>query len=51
MERNYLSESHRKHSEALGKEIEEMSKHPMSREQMKAQCDRILEESEKAKKK
>ena len=46
-----MSESHRKHAEACLKAVEEMSKHPMSREQMKAQCDRILTESEKSGKK
>ncbi len=41
--RRYLSESHRRHSEALQKAVDEMSKHPQSYEQMKAQCDRNRE--------
>ena len=36
--RTYINESHRKYSEACQKEVEEMSKHPLSAEQMIAQC-------------
>lgn len=43
--RRYLNESHRKYSENCMKALKEMSKHPLSREQMKAQCDRIAEAS------
>lgn len=57
MTRRYLNESHRRHSEALQKAVDEMSKHPQSYEQMKAQCERnraalekkhALQEKEKA---
>ncbi len=33
MKRTYLSESHRKYSEACQKEVAEMSKHPLSAEE------------------
>lgn len=38
--RRYLNEAHRKHSETLQKAVDEMMKHPLSYEEMKAQCDR-----------
>ena len=41
MKRTYLSESHKNYVEASLKSLEEMSKHPLSREQMKAQCDAV----------
>ena len=40
MERKYISESHRKYSEACQKEVAEMSKHPLSAEQKEAQMNR-----------
>ena len=40
MKRKYISESHRKYSEACQKEVAEMSKHPLSAEQKEAQMDR-----------
>ena len=45
MERKYLSEQHRQASLARIKAVKEMQKTPMSREAMKAQCDRIKKES------
>lgn len=38
--RRYLNEAHRKRSETLQKAVDEMMKHPLSYEEMKAQCDR-----------
>lgn len=40
MEKKYISESHRKYSEACQKEVEEMSKHPLTVEEKEAQMDR-----------
>ena len=40
MEKKYISESHRKYSEACQKEVEEMSKHPLTAEEKEAQMDR-----------
>lgn len=44
--RKYISESHRKYCEGLQKEIDEMAKNPLSREEMEAQCDRIRQASQ-----
>ena len=38
--RHYFSENHRKYSEACQKEVEEMSKHPLTAEEKEAQMDR-----------
>jgi len=43
--RKYFSEAHRKYSEACQKEVEEMSKHPLSHEQFEEQMRRNREES------
>ena len=48
--RKYFNESHRKYSEACQKEVEEMSKHPLSHEQFRAQIKRNREESERRRK-
>ena len=48
MEDHYLNEFHRKHSEAAGKEIDEMMKHPYSYEQALEQVQRIHRESQMA---
>lgn len=40
MRKKYINESHRKYSEALQKEVAEMSKHPLSAEQKEAQMRR-----------
>ncbi len=40
MKRTYINESHRKYSEALQKEIAEMSEHPLSAEQKETQMRR-----------
>lgn len=37
-QRTYINESHRRVSEACQKEVEEMSKHPLSHEDFIAQC-------------
>ena len=50
MEREHLSEQHRQYSLACIKAVKEMQKTPMSREAMKAQCDRIKKESKGIKK-
>lgn len=47
-QRRYLNESHRRYCEACQKSNEEMSKQPWSREQMKAQCDRVKQASKGA---
>lgn len=46
MEHRYLSEHHRKRSEACQKEVEEMLKHPLSREEAIAQIQEIKRRSE-----
>lgn len=46
MEKHYLSEKHRQYSLACLKAVKEMQKTPLTREDMKAQCDRIREASE-----
>ena len=46
MERHYLSEKHRQYSLACLKAVKEMRKTPLTREEMKAQCDRIRKASE-----
>lgn len=46
--RTYINESHRKYSEACQKEVDEMSKHPLSLEQKLEQMRRNHEESVKA---
>ena len=63
MEKKYFSESHRKYSEACQREVEEMSKHPLTAEEKEAQMDRnkrlsmlrasqrIMKDIEEAKKK
>lgn len=38
--KRYLSESHLRQCEILRKDVEKMAKHPMTRAEMKAQCDR-----------
>ena len=43
MKRKYISESHRKYSEACQKEVEEMSKHPLTAEEKQAQMDRNMQ--------
>ena len=43
--RTYFSESHKKYSEACQKEVAEMSKHPLSEEEFRAQIRRNREES------
>ena len=40
MEKKYISESHRKYSEACQKEVEEMSMNPLTAEEKEAQMDR-----------
>lgn len=45
MKRKYINESHRKYSEALQKEVAEMSRHPLSAEQKEAQMERNLKTS------
>lgn len=40
MEKKYISESHRKYSEACQREVAEMSKHPLTAEEKEAQMDR-----------
>ena len=40
MKRKYINESHRKYSEACQREVEEMSKHPLTAEEKEAQMDR-----------
>ena len=47
MERRYLSEAHRKRSEALQKEVAEMSKHPYSLEQMRQQVQALKDGARK----
>ena len=47
MKRKYISESHRKYSEACQKEVAEMSKHPLSAEQKEAQMRRNKRQSER----
>lgn len=46
VKQTYLSESHRKRSEALQKEVAEMSRHPLSREQKILQIRTIKEKAE-----
>lgn len=46
MEHQYLSEHHRKRSEACQKEVEKMSQHPLSRKQAIAQIEQIKKKSE-----
>ena len=46
MDKQYLSEKHRQYSLACLKVVREMQKTPLTREEMKAQCDRIKEASE-----
>ena len=41
--RTYINESHRKYSEACLKEVEEMSKHPLSAEQFDKQAKKLKE--------
>lgn len=43
MEKKYFSESHRKYSEACQREVEEMSKHPLTAEEKQAQMDRNMQ--------
>ena len=43
--RTYINESHRKYSEECQKAVEEMSKHPLSHEQLREQMRRNREES------
>lgn len=43
MKRKYISESHRKYSEACQREVEEMSKHPLTAEEKQAQMDRNMQ--------
>ena len=43
--RKYFNESHRKYSEACQREVEEMSKHPLSHEEFREQIRRNREES------
>lgn len=50
MEKHYLNESHRKHSEAALEEVEEMLEHPVSYEEALAQVQRIKAASEERKK-
>ena len=38
--KHYFSEKHRKYSEACQKEVEEMSKHPLTAEEKEVQMDR-----------
>lgn len=45
MKKNFLSEFHEHHSEALEKEVAEMSKHPCSFEQVQQQVEQIHKES------
>ena len=45
MEKTFLSEFHEQHSEALEKEVAEMSKRPCSFEQARQQVDEIHKES------
>ena len=45
MEKKYLSESHRKSSEACQKAVEEMSRHPLSYEQKLEQINRNRQKS------
>ena len=45
MTRRYFSESHKTYSEACQREVEEMSKHPLSHEEFRAQIKRNREES------
>lgn len=46
MKRRYLSEAHRKYSEACQKEVEEMAKHPLTHEQFLEQIAEQNRESE-----
>lgn len=43
--RTYFNESHKRYSEACQKEVEEMSKHPLSEEEFREQIRRNREES------
>lgn len=43
--RTYFSEAHKKYSEACQKEVEEMSKHPLTHDQFEEQMRRNREES------
>ncbi len=43
--RTYINESHRKYSEECQKAVEEMTKHPLSHEQLREQMRRNREES------
>lgn len=43
--RKYFNESHRRYSEACQKEVSEMSRHPLSHEEFRAQIRRNREES------
>ena len=43
--RTYLSETHRRHSEACQREVNEMAKHPLTHEQMEEQIRRTRRES------
>ena len=42
MEKKYISESHRKYSEACQREVEEMTKNPLSADEKQAQMDRNM---------
>lgn len=41
--KHYLNEAHKQYSEKCLKALKEMSKHPLSREEMEAQCDMIVD--------
>ena len=43
--KKYLNEAHRNYTESCLKAVKEMSKRSLSREEMKAQCDKIAEAS------
>ena len=43
--RKYFNESHKRYSEACQKEVAEMSKHPLSEEEFRAQIERNRKES------
>lgn len=49
MSEHYLSDFHRKYSEASEAAVERMSQHPYSFEQKKAQAERIRQEAESRK--
>jgi len=49
--RRYLSDSHRRACEVLQESVDRMKLHPMTREQMKAQCDRNRAQAEAAQQK